>query len=151
MGFLVFLLPAIVIIGQLCAVLALAFVLAVHGDWRLVLIVILGFAAGLIPLVLRGPPMPTPLGAILALVLLLLLAVLYGAIGRWIAATICLLSATLLIHGVFLPVALRPVAFEDLQKFGVTVALCGPIIAALVAKEIALRFKPLQSKRVDRS
>lgn len=142
-AFVGFLLPVVILIGQVCALLAIVFVLAVRGDWRLVLIVSLGFAVGLVPFVLRPPAVPTAFAAILSLALFLILAGVYGSASRWVAATICLLSAALLIHGAFLPLSLRPVALEALQKFGIMVVFCAPITAALLAKEIALRFRPL--------
>lgn len=147
MAFVGFLLPLVILIGQVCAILAIVFVLAVRGNWRLVLIVTLGFAFGLVPFVIRPPAVPTAFAAILSLALVLILAGVYGSVGRWVATAICLLSAALLMNGAFLPLSLRPAALEFLQKFGIMVVFCAPITAALLAKEIALRLNPqLQSQ-----
>jgi K+-sensing histidine kinase KdpD len=126
---------------QVFIVLSLAFGMAVRSEWRLVLALVLGFAAGLIPFFLwRGNSALAPI-AIVALVLILALSVMYFVEKRWIAAVSCLLSIALLIHGVFLPTSLRPAFLEFLQKFGVMVMFCVPIIAALLTKEIILQIR----------
>ncbi|MBI3702248.1 MAG: hypothetical protein HY242_17640 [Afipia sp.] len=148
MGIVGFALPGIVIIGELLAVIALAFVIAVHGDWRLVFVIVFGFFVGLLPFVARPPMFPTAFGAIFALILIVLLTGLYVAVRRWLAATICALSALFLISAVLVPVSVRPVTIESLRVFGAMLAFTSPLFAALCAKEIALRFKPLQSSAV---
>lgn len=127
---------------QVFAVLALAFVMAVKSEWGLILVLILGLAAGLIPFfVWRGNSSVGPI-AIIALVSVLTLAGVYVFEKRWVSFGACLLSVVLLIHGVFLPILVRPTVLESLQKFGVIVMLSVPIIAAILAKEISLLFRP---------
>lgn len=116
---------------------------AIRRQWLLSLGIIVGLVAGLFPLYFwKGQDLLAPI-SLLALVSIFVLIIAYAIGRRWVPVAITVGLFALLIHGVALPMSLRPAALSPLQEYGVMVIFFGPIITAVAAREIVRRIRPL--------